>query len=250
MTVHNKKIIFLLLSIIVFYSKISYSQVSCDTLLNPSNDPNYSYKLIGNRCEGFYIEKNTIPTLDLISFTYGKLSFNLKKKGVLKIQKTDFIKSNIYVRAVTMPLRTYYRMDSQLIDDGFMEWPMDYCLYPKRLHVKRIGVYGWLSEKFYPVIVNPNKVSLSYYLKFRSITDLEDFKIQILSMNGIEINQPEKRVNLHQPYIRAGSQIEFALDKYVDNIGDMNEAVVLFKSKQRNGRWIKPLKVTLVIREQ
>ena len=53
----------------------------------------------------------------------------------------------INVRAVGIPLKTYYRMDAQIIPNDRLEWPVGDVLYPQELKYKTIGVFGWTGTE-------------------------------------------------------------------------------------------------------
>jgi hypothetical protein len=51
----------------------------------------------------------------------------------------------VHIRAVALPLKTYYRMDASLSDSNSMLWPIGEVLFPLRLHHSNLGVFGWLE---------------------------------------------------------------------------------------------------------
>ena len=61
------------------------------------------------------------------------------------------------VRAVAIPVKTYYRLDATLSAGSAFEWPAGDVLAPENLTANRIGVYGWTGgaggKTFVPVRV-------------------------------------------------------------------------------------------------
>jgi hypothetical protein len=154
----------------------------CDQQLTPIAGQ-VGYTARKNRCEGFYVSPVSAPTLELISLLRGPLRYDLKPQAQLLIiapKLGTMAKGPVQVRAVARPLRTYYRMDAVLPDDGRMVWPVKDVLLPSLLYAERIGVYGWVgteAEKiFVPLRVVPQgtqapKVPIEVVV--RSTMDLE-----------------------------------------------------------------------------
>lgn len=153
----------------------------CDQDLTPlSGDVGYMAR--DNRCEGFYVSPVSAPSLELISLLRGRLHYDLDSPTPLLITapaRRTIQPGPIRVRAVALPLRTYYRMDAVLPEGGQLTWPK-HVLSPSRLYAERVGVYGWIgpeTEKlFVPLRVfqqgtPPPKTAIEVML--RSAVDLE-----------------------------------------------------------------------------
>ncbi len=225
----------------------------CDDL-TPSGDKRYAYDSLGESfCEGFYVEKSSSSTIDLVSFTQGKVTFELSENDNIIVRKAKGIQKDLNVRAVAIPLNTNYRMDSRLVGKNELFWDMSRCLAPNLLSQDRIGIYGWLSgvrqRSFYPISLNDvSQDDDLYYLKFRSTVEIEDFRIQILSVNELKTGDNEQRVRYGR--IRPGTGIEFQLNKYLEKYTEVSRAVILIKAKVREGNWLDPVEYLLVLKDK
>jgi len=89
--------------------------------LSPLPGSTSQYKDRGNRCEGFYVADVGIKSIELISFTEGRLSYELKPGVKLQVS-TPTQTGQVHVRALAKPPKTYYRMDTTLEGSSVLIW--------------------------------------------------------------------------------------------------------------------------------
>jgi hypothetical protein len=114
----------------------------CDEL-TPLRGSESGYRSRGNRCEGLYVAAAGSRSLVVKSFTLGRLRFDLASATPLEITAPDQKWWPVNVRAVAIPLTTYYRMDATLAPGATLHWPLKDVLAPEGLTDSRIGVFGW-----------------------------------------------------------------------------------------------------------
>lgn len=168
-----KKLIFFLSLLLT--KSVSFCQ--CDNTLKPSDNPAVSYKARGDRCEGAYAAKVGAPSLDLVSFTIGKLSYKLDKSEIIEIKNLSG--SNIYIRAAAMPLNTYYRMDAYLEKTRTLKWDVKDVLFSLKIPSNSLGVYGWSGSEKNKIFIPVKPVS--------SITDPSDNKLYLIIRSSAKV---------------------------------------------------------------
>ncbi len=130
---------------------------SCDRTLTPFPGSQLGYKALTNRCEGFYVSRVSSGSLEVVSLTRGRLDYEWRADVVLEVTAPTAADRPVNIRAVAIPLKTYYRMDSELPSGGKLIWPLRDILHPGKLTADRIGVFGWTGDQgdkeFIPVRV-------------------------------------------------------------------------------------------------
>jgi hypothetical protein len=149
------------LSVIVLtitFQELLYAQ--CDKELRSAESEKTGYRIRSrNRCEGFYESDVSSGSLNIVSVTQGKFKFKLDSNEMITVSPIVNNKT-VNIRAVAIPLRTYYRMDAQLDPKTNLKWPVADVLYPKKLKDNKIGVFGWIGDQREKVYV-PLKVTSS-----------------------------------------------------------------------------------------
>jgi hypothetical protein len=103
-----------------------------------------------NRCEGLYVSPISAPGLELVSLLRGKIRYDLQRQARLIVQAPSapsIGSGQIHIRAMALPLKTYYRMDALLDNSGRMDWPVGDVLLPLGLHQDSIGAFGWVQTQ-------------------------------------------------------------------------------------------------------
>jgi hypothetical protein len=118
------------------------------------------YRYRSNRCEGLYNSNvSSGDGLQVVSLLAGELNFSLAPTVVLEVSPVTDFHSAINVRAVPLPIKTYYRMDATIQHGDTLLWPVADVLYRIRLPSTRLGVYGWYGAEddktFVPLLVSP-----------------------------------------------------------------------------------------------
>lgn len=148
-------------AVLLLTSSISFGQ--CDNTLKPADNPKLAYKDRGNRCEGAYSAKVGAPSIDLVAFTVGALSYKLEKTEVIEIENPFGF--TIHIRSSALPLNTYYRMDATLEKSKTLKWEVKDALFDLQIPSNSLGIYGWMgteNEKtFLPVKVVSSTIDRS-----------------------------------------------------------------------------------------
>ena len=149
-----KKILSLsyIICLILFFILPQLLYAQCDpSLEDKQNSIGYQFRS-KNRCEGMYASEVSSGSLDIVGVTLGKFKFKFDAKERLIVSSAVVRDQSLKVRAVGIPLKTYYRMDAEISPNGELEWPVGAVLYRQELTHKKIGVFGWTgseSEKTY-----------------------------------------------------------------------------------------------------
>jgi hypothetical protein len=177
------KLIVIFCITLMLFSQSGFSQY-CDTTLTPTDDPQYSYSERGNRCEGFYVSDISISEIDVVSVLQGKLYYDLDSNETVEISSEIVKDRTIYIRAQAIPLKTYYRMDAQLLPNTTLDWSINEVITPCSLSSKKIGLMGWYmsdGERIYVPLKTKTEVNSSgndniIRVVFRSTVDLDSIR--------------------------------------------------------------------------
>ena len=161
----------------------------CDSQLIPiAGILGYKYRENDARCEGLYESPVAgVIGLEVVSFLRGKLRFDIERHKHLKVTApkiSDITDSLIRIRAVSVPVKMYYQMDSVLPPGGTLIWPLDEILKPMGLTASGVGLFGWVNhdtdiKAFVPLTVVPSKdemistANTSVELTLRAYADIE-----------------------------------------------------------------------------
>ncbi len=137
-----------------------YAEAPCDALRPVTNAMGYRVREANVRCEGLYESVVRAIDLELVGVMAGApLDFSQSPVEVVGPDIVDMpsqlIGQTIQVRAVALPLKTYYRMDGVLDDNSRLLWPIDEVIQPAGLGAGDLALYGWvgteLDKTFVPV---------------------------------------------------------------------------------------------------
>jgi hypothetical protein len=151
----------------------------------------------------------------------GELRFELEQDVRLVVSVPDdirhMIKTPIQVRAVALPLGTYYRLDAQLPLEGSLAWPVAYVLLPAGLHAGRVGVFGWVvynDEKlFIPLqVTHASQVPVRRPIRLvvRSPKDMESL-VWRAYMPASEVQQLPEWIETTATLIPAGHPVPIVI---------------------------------------
>ena len=110
--------------------------------LPPLQGSQSGYQKRGDRCEGLYVSNVGSHSLAAMSFSLGKIRFDLSSAVQLQVSAPGQ-KQPVNIRAVAIPPKTYYRMDASLPAGGTMVWPVRDVLLRESLGDSRIGIFAW-----------------------------------------------------------------------------------------------------------
>jgi hypothetical protein len=177
------------------------------------------YQQRQNRCEGFY-DSPVAGTLELLAFLTEPVIFNWQEDVVLDVSAPG-ISKEVNVRAVGLPLKTYYRMDARLKGPEHLVWPIRDVLYPGGLNADRIGAFGWRKEDdntvYLPLrIVEQNPPSGSGprtapFVIIRSSVDIETVRFRWATIVTGRCGTPSRWEAPSQGVINAGQPLKIGL---------------------------------------
>jgi len=151
----------ILLTIIVH--ELSYAEcdnlpsIKCNELRYVKSDSTCYQKRSENRCEGFYESNVSSGSLNIVSVTYGKFKYKLDPDEILTVSPIVNDKA-VKIRAVGIPIKTYYMMDAEVSPNTSLKWPVGDVLYPQKLKDKKVGVFGWIRNQNDKILV-PLKIT-------------------------------------------------------------------------------------------
>ncbi len=135
----------------------------CDSRIKPiTGTLGYSWREQGQRCEGLYESTVSAINLEVVSVLKGNLRFDFERHEILQLFAPDVSglgPNPVRVRAVALPLKTYFRMDAVMPPSGAMVWPLGDIVERVKLPVEKIGIFGWVGSEtdkiFVPLEVFP-----------------------------------------------------------------------------------------------
>jgi hypothetical protein len=127
------------------------------------------------------------------------------------------IKTPIQVRAVALPLGTYYRLDAQLPLEDSLQWPVAHVLLPAGLHADRVGVFGWVmhddARLFVPLqVTSAGQVPVRRPMRLvvRAPKDIESLVWRVYAPDS-QVQQPPEWVAGTQTLVPAGHPVPIVL---------------------------------------
>lgn len=160
------------------------SFAECDKNLKSVASHSIAYRMRSNdRCEGFYESNVSSGSLNIVGVTKGKFKYKFDPKEVMTVS-SNLKNLTVNVRATSIPLKTYYRMDTQILPNGMFQWPIKELLYPQGLKYSKICIFGWIKDQneiiFIPLKVTSSLLSSknnnNYYIYLRASIDIKKFK--------------------------------------------------------------------------
>ena len=140
--------------------------------LPPLQDSQSGYQKRGDRCEGLYVANVGAHSLAAMSFSLGKIRFELNSSVRLQVSAPGQ-KQLVNIRAVAIPPKTYYRMDASLPAGASMMWPVRDVLLRENLSDSRIGIFAWKgpesAKTLVPVRVVPQDAAVTQAPPFLTI---------------------------------------------------------------------------------
>ncbi len=216
----------------------------CDPrILDQALEGEMGYKKRGDLCEGFYRSKVSTPPIALVAAIQGQWRFKPDKEEVLIIDSPLVTDQAVQVRAVGIPLRTYYRMDGQIGPGQKLRWPLADVIWRQRLSSGKIGLYGWIGREadktYVPLRVVPSRHSLAkdkaIRLIFRASLDVESVKWRLSGIKAGFTSRPGPWQDASRYGYRRGRPIPVLLPP-----GKQGVLVVDVAAKEsRQGRWVK-----------
>ena len=142
-----------LLTTLLILPYFAYSQ--CDDL--QPEDSKFGYRERNGRCEGFYVANVSGLGIELVSFTYGKISYASNSNEKLKVSTNplkDF--SHISIRGANFSMDRNYRLDLEMRPGSQATVPIAEVIEPNQISSAKLGLYGFVEKDgfkyFVPVI--------------------------------------------------------------------------------------------------
>jgi len=133
---------------IVFLDCRAASAGPCQNSLIP--DPiaerdGYKERDGGQRCEGIYTSPVAGESVEIVSLSQGRLSYDFGQSAPLWITlaTTPRNPAPIHVRAVGIPERLYYELDAEMSGGRALVWPIKEVVIPEHIASTDIGVYAF-----------------------------------------------------------------------------------------------------------
>ncbi len=213
----------LILSLMVlFFALISSDAANaqdCAPELQPVDNWKIKYKMRGSRCEGFYRSNVSSRSLEIVGLTIGKFRFKLDKREVIEVSSPVVKNRPVFVRAVGIPIKSYYRMDAKIDPGEFLNWPIRDVIEPQKLSFRKIGVYGWFEDKEERIYA-PVRTSAKFVKE-----DLD---------------------NIIRMYLRASVDVESVKWRWVDGLNDLPSTLIKWNNAPRSSYRIgKPILIQL-----
>jgi hypothetical protein len=133
---------------VIFLDCWAASAGPCQKSLSP--DPiaerdGYKERDGGKRCEGIYTSPVAGESVQIVSLTQGRLSYDFGQSAPLLVTLaiTPANPAPIHVRAVGIPERLYYELDADMPGGRALDWPIKEVVIPQRIAPTDIGVYAF-----------------------------------------------------------------------------------------------------------
>jgi hypothetical protein len=225
----------------------SVQAASCDPVLAPFPGSDLGYASHGNRCEGFYVANVSSESLEVVSVLQGTLLFDWKPDVVLQVSAPNFTQGTVNVRAVAIPLKTYYRMDGTVSPEQSMQWPIEDVVFPGKLTAQRLGVYGWVGSEndktFVPLRVTQKEGSKSVpsqentYLILRSSVDVDTVLWRYSTVQRNRCSKFGEWQEQNAAPVNAGWPVTITLPKLSVKKGDL--CLEIAAKEKDNDEWLK-----------
>jgi hypothetical protein len=237
-----QKTVFLISMAILVFPGLSTAQ--CDATLKPE-DSEFGYKQrAANRCEGFYLSGIPEQSLDLVSATIGKISYDLNDKIICIT--SPYVEAPILIRASGIALGTlsFYRMDAKLeLKEKELKWPVKDVLSPRGLPASGIGILGFKDSGgerlIVPVLVrrdgSSDKTDKSVILILRATVDVKEVRWRYSECINSITCKPGKWDEIHSKSFNKGWPFVIELPVKKTNMFYVEVAA----QTRRTDQWIK-----------
>lgn len=225
------------------------SEDLCDpVILKTTNKKSeLAYRRFSNRCEGFYGVEVANPAFKVVGLTMGTFTYKMDSSEIIKISVPNHRNRTINIRSEPIPSKTYYRMDTVIVGDQKLEWPVKDILLqrPIELASGKIGLIGWIEKGdqkvFLPVLAESSTTRSDHARQVRlcigTSSDLAAFKWRaIISANdGSKLPGNWNDPLVGNRHVRKGQSIIIQLNQNATGL-----MYVEFAARIKNTRtWIK-----------
>lgn len=242
----------LMFFMLITNSQLAFSQ-SCDPKIKPIKNKKLKYrKRDKNRCEGFYSSLVSVEVIDVVGVTKGDFNFETKKDEILEVSSRVVGRRPIYIRAVGVPLKLYYRMDAFLDAGQTLTWPMGEVVFLRKLSSKDICVFGWTGDEIEKIYIPVTAASKLAPAK-------NDGKIRLFLRTSVDVNNVKWRAagtcgslgqtawkDAPKSSYRAGKPIRIILPaKGVEQL-----CIEVAARNQKTAQWLKKKNIRVIVGEK
>lgn len=222
--------------IALILSATTATALSCAPLPAADGPIGYRERSGPDRCEGLYQSPVTGETIELLSYTRGRIEFDPRTDRTLTITAPDTTAlgaTNVAIVARALPLRVYYRMDANLTSGAALQFPLTDVIIPAGLTSASLGLLGSIQiagrAVFVPLIARAEGPATPAAasprpstITFRAPTDLETFQWRFYSASGPP--PAWKTFGGSEHTVRAGDPIPLVLDTTAAGVGNIEVA--------------------------
>jgi len=224
---------------ILLTSAMARSDSICDSTLTPVTNDLLAYKQRNNKlCEGFYRSRVSVANLDVVGVSLSRLRFDSSKSRQLRISSPLIRDQVVKVRAVGIPLKTYYRLDADLAPSGMLLWSLQDVLARQNVKGRKIGLYGRLTEhpEVYVPLAIDNQITGDIVLTLRASIDIATVSWRYAPVTKDNCTMPKKWQKLNSPRgFRGGGAIDINLP--ADKTRQI--CVEIAAKPERSSDWLK-----------
>lgn len=165
-------------------SKAIFAQGNhCDPELPQITADSYGYRLRGDRCEGIYIRRVGVSSLQVGSLTESVEDFDPATNKNLLVQWAAPANASVHLRAYGLRHRLYYRMDSlRPAGNTSYEWSPN-LLAAFNVRKRELGLVAWVSQ---PVDGQSREVYLPVRLTQKAAVNRSN-RYDLVLMPGVEL---------------------------------------------------------------
>jgi hypothetical protein len=238
---------YLLGALFIFTLTITHVQAApCDPVLAPFPGSDLGYTVHGDRCEGFYVSNVSSESLEVVSVLHGNLYFDWRPDVVIEVSAPNYTQGEVNIRAVSIPMKTYYRMDGTVSPKESMRWPIGDVVYPGKLSAQRLGVFGWVgtenNKTFVPLRVTQKNIAKSApakentYLMVRSSVDVDTVLWRYSTAVGKRCSKFNEWQEHHEAPVNAGWPVKITLPNGTAQKGNL--CLDIAAKERDNDEWL------------
>jgi hypothetical protein len=207
----------LALIVLVLVTGFAARAQSIPPLCNPTyrsdgTDNGYTLRYNGERCEGFYESQVSQASLLLVSLLEGRLEFDGSHQTI-PVMPARNVREEVFVTAMGIPLRTYYRMDARLRPGSTLAWRLTDVVLRKNLRANWIGLTGRLAARpeptYVPLRVGDASTGTTYAI-VRSNVNLASVHWRHAEVSSGQCQRPNAWAKLRS-YVGAGDPVTIAM---------------------------------------
>lgn len=188
----------------------------------------------------------------MVGVTKGGFYFETREDEILELSSPLINDRPIYIRAVGVPLKVYYRMDAYLDAGQTLAWPMGDVVYLRKLSSKDICVFGWIGNE-------TDKIYIPVAIASKLAPVTNDGKIRLYLRTSVDVKNVQWRVAVtcgglrEAPYkdapkssYRAGKSIQIILPE----MGVEELCLEVAAQNQKTAQWLKKKNIRVIVGEK